>query len=180
MPPAERIATLIVDTGVRHDLADGGYAECRRRCDDAARGLGLGSLRDADLGLLAGSTLQGRVRNAARHVICENERTLLAAGALATGDLETLGELMFLSHASLRDLLEVSCPELDAAVEAAAGLRGADGIIGARMTGAGFGGSVVALCRADGAEHLAGTLAAGGAKCSVVHAAGPARPLDLA
>ena len=155
MPRPQPVAVLVADTGVRHDLAEGGYAERRQRCEDAARDLGLGSLRDADLGLLAGSPLQGPVRHAARHVICENERTLLAAGALATGGLETLGELMFDSHASLRDLLEVSCPELDAVIETAASLGG---VIGARLTGAGFGGCAVILCRADAAARITAEL----------------------
>ena len=124
LPAAEQVAILLADTTVRHDLADGAYAERRRRCADAAAGLGVGSLRDADLDMVSGSTLAEIEQRAARHVICENQRVLRSAAALVTGDLELLGELMFDSHGSLRDLLDVSCTELDALVEIAAVLRG--------------------------------------------------------
>ena len=153
MPPADDVTVLVADTTVRHDLTDGAYAECRRRCTDAAAALGVGSLRDVDAGGLAHAKLaelEDKPMRAAQHVCRENQRVLLAAAALVTGDLDALGELMFDSHASLRDLLEVSCPELDTLVDIAAGLRGAaGGVIGARMTGGGFGGCVVILCRTD-------------------------------
>ncbi len=157
LPPPDRASFLIADTGVRHNLADGAYAERRARCAAAASQLGLRSLRDVRPGMLAGRTMPEAERAAARHVLAENDRTLVAAAALATGDLEALGALMFDSHESLRDLMEVSCPELDALVEAAAALRGA-GVYGARMTGAGMGGCAVVLCRADALDRVTAAL----------------------
>lgn len=88
----------------------------------------------------------------ARHVVAENERTLAAAAALRAGDSAAFGRLMDESHASLRDLFEVSSPALDAIVEAA---RAAPGCYGARMTGAGFGGCAVALVAADAVDAFA-------------------------
>jgi galactokinase len=157
LPPRDRAAFLIADTGIRHDLADGAYAERRARCAAAAKRLGLPSLRHARPGMLAGRSMPAAELAAARHVLAENERTLVAAAALATGDLEAIGALMFDSHESLRDLMEVSCPELDALVEAAAALCGA-GVFGARMTGAGMGGCAVVLCRPDALERVTAAL----------------------
>ena len=100
-------------------------------------------------------------------------------------DLDLLGELMFDSHASLRELLEVSCPELDTLVEIAAALRGDGGVIGARMTGGGFGGCVVLLARADAVGRVLDQLASGYAKqfgtkpgCFTVVPSGPACSLS--
>ncbi len=186
MPPADDVTVLVADTTVRHDLADGAYAERRRRCVDAATGLGVPSLREADIGLLTTALLDDRTRWAAQHVVRENQRVLLAAAALVTGDLDALGELMFDSHASLRDLLDVSCEQLDSLVEIAAGLRGSDrGVIGARMTGGGFGGCVVILCRTDALAPATAELQRRYAErfgtppaCFTVTAAGPARPCE--
>jgi galactokinase len=91
-------------------------------------------------------------------VVSENQRTLEAVGVLETGDLERFGELMNASHESLRDDYEVSSKELDTLVELA---RQQPGVLGARMTGAGFGGCTVNLVRADAAENFAQTVAAG-------------------
>ncbi|MCH7799832.1 MAG: galactokinase, partial [Planctomycetes bacterium] len=155
------------------------------RCAHAAAGRGVGSLRDGDLDMVSGSTLAEIEQRAARHVICENQRVLRSAAALVTGDLELLGELMFDSHGSLRDLLDVSCPELDALVEIAAGLRGDGGVFGARMTGGGFGGCVVLVCRADAVHRVRDRLATGYAKqfgttplCFTVAPSGPACSLS--
>ncbi len=157
LPPPDRASFLIADTGVRHDLADGAYAERRGRCAAAASRLGLPSLRDARRGMPAAGSMPAAELAAALHVLAENERTLVAAAAIATGDLEALGALMFDSHESLRDLLDVSCPELDVLVEAAAALRGA-GVYGARMTGAGMGGCAVVLCRPDALDQVTAAL----------------------
>jgi len=186
MPPADDVTVLVADTTVRHDLADGAYAERRRRCFDAATGLGVSSLREADIGLLATAPLDDRSRRAAQHVCRENQRVLLVAAALFTGDLDVLGELMFDSHASLRDLLDVSCEQLDSLVEIASGLRGREGgVIGARMTGGGFGGCVVILCRTDALARVTAELQCRYAErfgappaCFTVTAAGPARPCE--
>jgi galactokinase len=144
LPPQDRAVVLVADTGVRHALASSEYAARRRECEEAARRLGLAVLRDAAARDAGSAALSGAQRRLVRHVLAENERTLLAAAALRIGDLDALGALMFDGHASLRDLYRVSCPELDLLVDAASELR-ADGVIGARMTGGGFGGCVVAL-----------------------------------
>ena len=186
VPMPQRVSVLIADTGVRHELAEGAYADRRRTCAEAARKLGVPALRDALAGGLAASKLDDVHRRRARHVIDENQRTLVAAAALATGDLEALGEVMFDGHASLRDLFEVSCPELDVLVEAAAALRGDGGVIGARMTGAGFGGCVVVLGRPETTTRVAETLRRRFAErfgrrpeCFAVTAAGGARTITL-
>jgi len=161
LPSSRSLTVLVADTTQRHDLTDGTYADRRRLCAEAAAGLGVASLRDAEAGMLAGSNLDDRVQAAARHVICENQRVLLMAAALVTQDMEAVGELLFDSHASLRDLLEVSSPRLDALVDIAQGLRGDAGVIGARMTGGGFGGCAVILCRTDAVDRVTAQLEAG-------------------
>ncbi len=161
LPPPERLAVLVADSGARHELGSSPYAERRRAGEEAARRLGVRALRDAARGGLGRAGLSGEQRRLARHVIDENERTLLAAAALSTADLDVLGELMFDSHASLRDLYRVSCPELDELVDAAAeARRGGGGVIGARMTGGGFGGCAVVLVDAGAAERVAELLSA--------------------
>jgi galactokinase len=152
--PLGHVSILIADTTVRRELADTAYADRRRDCTEAARRMGVASLRDAHVGLLAGAGLDDEQARCARHVVDENQRTLLAAAALTTGDFAALGELMFDSHASLRDLYRVSCPQLDALVDAAAGMAGDGGVIGARMTGGGFGGCVVVACRPGAAGNV--------------------------
>ncbi|MHC4208608.1 MAG: galactokinase [Planctomycetota bacterium] len=184
--PLEGVSILIADTTVRRALAASAYADRRRTCAEAAGQLGVASLRDAHVGLLAGAGLGDEQLHCARHVVDESQRTLLAAAALTTGDLEALGELMFDSHASLRDLYRVSCPQLDALVEAAAALRGDGGVIGARMTGAGFGGCAVVVCRAGTADSVKPELERHFAErfghrpsCFTVTAAGAAEAVDL-
>jgi galactokinase len=145
---AAGLALLVIDTRAPHQLAEGAYAERRRHCRDAARALGVPSLREASWAALArldGLPLEQR---RARHVISENqrvERSLdILRGALAAGSAARLGELgplLSASHASLRDDFEVSVPHLDVAVETAERA----GALGARMVGGGFGGSVLAL-----------------------------------
>jgi galactokinase len=95
------------------------------------------------------------VQRRARHVISENDRTLAAADALRAQDLSTFGSLMTASHASLRDDFEVSCPELDLLVELALDV---EGVYGARLTGAGFGGCMVALVEKQAADNLINTI----------------------
>ena len=132
--------TLItVDSGERHEHADSGYNDRRRECAAAARALRIASLRDAapaDVARLP-SPLDRRVR----HVLEENERVDAAVGALQAGDLAAMGPLLDASHASLRDLYEVST----AAVERTVSLLKDLGAVGARIMGGGFGGHVVAL-----------------------------------
>ncbi|WP_046780664.1 galactokinase [Streptomyces yangpuensis] len=144
---------LVLDTGVAHDLADGAYAALRGGCERAAALLGLAALRDlaeAELpGALAG--LPDGLAPLVRHVVTENARVGRAVAALAAGEPEALGPLLTAGHASLRDDYRVSCPETDLAVAAAV----AAGALGARMTGGGFGGSVIALVPAAAAGSVA-------------------------
>ncbi len=125
---------LVIDTGAAHANTDGGYAERRASCEKAAAQLGLPALRDATSDQVADEPR-------ARHVVSECTRVLATVVALKAGDVAAVGALMLASHASLRDDFEVSCDELDAAVSAAMSA----GAHGARLTGAGFGGSAIAL-----------------------------------
>jgi galactokinase len=140
--PAE-IAVVVVHSGLPRVVAESAYAERRAECERVAAGLGLHALRDATLEQVADEPR-------ARHVVAENERVLAAAEALRTGDTDALGPLLSASHASLRDDFEVSTPELDLLV---AELEQA-GALGARLTGAGFGGCVVALAPAEDAGRI--------------------------
>ena len=145
-PAAAGLALLVIDTRARHMLADGRYAARRQACADAASMLGVRSLRDVtgDAGALA-RLADPVLQRPARHVISENRRVLAAAELLRAGDPAGIGGLLTASHLSLRDEFEVSWPQADAAVEAAVGA----GATGARMTGGGFGGSVIVLVPAD-------------------------------
>jgi len=147
-------AIMIIDTRARHELTDGGYAGRRAACEDAARLLGVRALRDiADAGALERLN-DGLLRRRARHVVTENDRVLRTVGLLRTRQLAGIGPLLTASHASLRDDFEVSWPEADAAVQAAIGA----GALGARMTGGGFGGSVIALTPADAVGAIIGAV----------------------
>jgi galactokinase len=142
---------LLIDTGVRHELAASAYGERRRECELAAGRLGLGSLRDVSPGQLDGALDaldDPRLARRVRHVVTENARVLAAVDLLEEGHVRELGELLTESHRSLRDDYEVSCAELDLAVDAAL----TAGALGARMTGGGFGGFAIALTDA-GREH---------------------------
>jgi galactokinase len=140
-PAAAGLALLIVDTGARHALGDGRYAQRRRECEQAAALLGVGSLRDvtspAEADRLGDPVLRRRVR----HVVTENARVKQAVALLTGGDLAGVGPLLHASHVSLARDFEVSWPEADVAVDTAM----AAGALGARMMGGGFGGSALAL-----------------------------------
>lgn len=135
-------ALLVIDTRVRHALADGAYAARRSASERAARALGVELLCLATPEAVARAPLDEEAARCATHAVHENLRVLSAAEALGRGDLAALGRLMFESHASLRDLYRVSCEELDAVVDAAGAVQGA---FGARMTGGGFGGCAIVL-----------------------------------
>ncbi|HPC61428.1 MAG TPA: galactokinase [Verrucomicrobiota bacterium] len=156
------VELLITNTNVKHELTGGEYAKRRAQCEAAAKSLGVASLRDATAAQLeaaAGKTDPVAFRRA-RHVIGEIERTLQAAKAVRASNWAKVGELMYASHASLRDDYEVSCPELDAVVEIAQGIGPAGGVYGCRMTGGGFGGCTVALVRAESVQAIADRIAA--------------------
>jgi len=150
------VALLIINTNVKHELASGEYAKRRAQCEAAAKALGVSSLRDADAGTLAGAKnrMDPVVYRRARHVIGEIERTLHAAEGIRASNWPTVGNLMYASHASLRDDYEVSCRELDAIVEIAQDIGVKGGVFGCRMTGGGFGGCTVALVKTDAVESI--------------------------
>ena len=150
-PAAAGLALLVIDTRVRHELTDGHYAARRRACVDAAALLGVRALRDVagDRGRRPGWPSRSCAAGCG-HVIAENRRVLAAAALLRAGDQVGIGALLTASHRSLRDEFEVSWPQADAAVEAATDA----GAAGARMTGGGFGGSVIAVVPADRAGQV--------------------------
>jgi galactokinase len=148
IPLPDGLGLVVAHSGLPRVLAGSAYAERRAACEAAASRLGVAALRDATLDQVADDPR-------ARHVVSENARVLAAADALRSGDVRTLAETMRASHASLRDDYEVSTPELDALVSA---LEEA-GAYAARLTGAGFGGCVVAIAAA-GSEREVGEAAA--------------------
>lgn len=139
----------VVDTGVRHRLTDGGLNQRRLECEEALKGLQEQGYRIRTLADLTSGPpadrptgpLAPHLSRRVRHVATETARVAEATDALAKGDLKTLGKLMTSAHASLRDDYEASCEEADVLVEAATKL----GVLGARLTGAGWGGSVIVL-----------------------------------
>ncbi|XP_011873489.1 PREDICTED: galactokinase-like isoform X2 [Vollenhovia emeryi] len=152
---------LITNSNAPHKLSSSAYCERRDSCYEAAKMLGKESLRDASMSDILGNdrslytnmflalisrNASDRIVKRARHVVTEIQRTLAAATALEKGDFQQFGRLMNESHDSLRDDYEVSSKELDALVSAA---REVDGVLGSRLTGAGFGGCTVTLLRKD-------------------------------
>jgi galactokinase len=156
------LTVLISNTMVHHELSDGGYAARRKHTEQALAILGKASWRDVTAADVQThwDKLGDPVNRRARHVVGEISRTIAAAAALARNDFETLGPLMAASHDSLRDDFEVSCTELDIMVGIARKIGRNGGVIGARMTGGGFGGSTVTLCESRKATGIAATLAA--------------------
>ncbi|HEY8713989.1 MAG TPA: galactokinase [Candidatus Acidoferrum sp.] len=149
LPLPENVALIICNTMVKHELGASEYNTRRAECEEAAHTLhsalpDLRSLRDVNMAQLEEHRylLSNELYKRARHVVSENLRVQQAADALQTGAIEKLSRLMADSHRSLRDDYEVSCPELDAMVEIAARQRG---VLGARMTGGGFGGCTINL-----------------------------------
>jgi galactokinase len=138
----ENASFLVCDTRTKHSLAESEYNTRRRECDAAAARMGKRSLRDAKLNEIA--SLPPLLAKRARHVITENERVLSTVEAFRSGDLLSVGELMNASHASLRDDFEVSCEELDIMSDIC---RSQPEILGSRMTGGGFGGCTISICR---------------------------------
>ena len=153
---------VICDTGVRRGLRDSEYNLRRSQCEEAVmllrgRGMHVRSLRDVSPRELARveTWLPEAVRARARHVVLENDRVARSVDALRAGRVGEFGRLMVDSHASLRDLYDVSCPELDAMVEVALDVPG---VAGARMTGAGFGGCTVNLVHEDAVAEFRRTV----------------------
>jgi len=156
--PAREAAVVVIDSGVQRKLTAGAYNERRSQCEDGAARLrefdpGVRSLRDVSLELFEAhaAALPPVVRRRCRHVVTENARVTESVEALEAGEVARFGELVSASHDSLRDDYEVSGPELDLLVENA---RGVEGVLGSRLTGAGFGGCTVSLVRPDAVEAL--------------------------
>ncbi len=151
------LTVLISNTMVSHELSDGAYAMRRKHTEDGLAMLGKASWRDVSAADVQANweKLGEPINRRSRHVVGEISRTIAAASALARNDFETLGPLMAASHDSLRDDFEVSCKELDILVEIARKIGRNGGVIGARMTGGGFGGSTVTLCESRKASEIA-------------------------
>ena len=154
----DELELVVIDSGSSRALGASAYNERRAQCDAAVAALreidaSIQSLRDVRPTFLEANfdRLDPVVARRARHVVGENRRVLETFMALHDGDPVTVGRLFAESHASLRDLFEVSSPELDALVDIATGV---DGVIAARMTGAGFGGCTVNLARPDAVDAL--------------------------
>jgi galactokinase len=152
------VSVLICDTRVKHELSSSEYnlrrAECLRASNILAKSIpGVRTLRDVSVADFAqfATELPGVVRSRGRHVVTENARTLAAADAMRAGDLVTMGRLMSESHVSLRDDYQVSCEELDVAVDIASSQPG---VYGSRMTGGGFGGCTVTLVDNDSVPQV--------------------------
>jgi galactokinase len=149
---------VICNTKVKHDLAEGEYNRRRAECEEAAAFFGKSSLRDVDIGefQMRADEMAEILRKRARHVLTENLRVENAVTALKAEDLDRFGELMNESHESLRNDYEVSSPELDLMVELA---RAEAGVLGARMTGGGFGGCTINLVQLDDIRAFAERIA---------------------
>lgn len=154
VPVPTGVTVLIVDTNAPRSLAASAYNERRAQCEQAAQTFGVKALRDVSVATFEQrkNELPALIAQRAAHVIYENQRVLDAVQALRAGDVIRLGTLMNQSHDSLRDLYAVSSKELDAVVDIA---RAHDGVLGARLTGAGFGGCAIALVRDAHASALA-------------------------
>jgi galactokinase len=156
------LALVVCHTGSARRLERSEYNVRRSQCEAAVAALArehpeIHSLRDVTAELLAAASprLDPIAARRARHVVSENDRVGATVAALAAGDLDAVGALFADSHASLRDLFEVSSPELDAMVEIA---REVPGVIASRMTGAGFGGCTINLVRPEAVEALRGAV----------------------
>jgi len=142
--PIPGVVLVVCDSGVKHSLVAGHYNELREQCEGAARVLGVSSLRAVEMKTLkaAKDKLTERQFQCAHHIVSEIQRVVLASRALREDDLQLFGQYLYESHASSRDFLKNSAPELDLLVELA---RGIPFCIGARLTGGGFGGATVNL-----------------------------------
>lgn len=162
VPIPGAVDLVVIDSGIRHALVGGEYAVRRAQCEEACRLLGVRELRDigvADVRRV--EALPEPLDRRARHVLTENDRVVRAVAAMAGDDVGNLGDLFYASHVSMRDDYEVSVPAVDALVEIAS--ADAD-VFGARLTGGGFGGSVVILARSGRGRLVAARVAAGYAR----------------
>ena len=149
---SDGLAIVVMDTQVKHSHANGGYSARRASCEKAAEALDVDALRDATIEQLEAKRgeMDGETYRRARHIITENDRVLNTVSVLKTDGPRAIGNLLVASHVSMRDDFEISCPELDLAVDTALSA----GAVGARMTGGGFGGAAIALVESAHAENL--------------------------
>jgi galactokinase len=165
LPLPHDVELLVIDSGVEHDHAVGGYRTRRAECERAAALLGVAELRDVSA--IPEGVLPAPLDRRARHVVAENARVLAAVECLRAGDARRLGALFDASHASLRDDFEVSVPDVDRLVALA---QADQDVLGARMTGGGFGGAIVALAKRGHARRAGARIArlydAGGSRTS--------------
>jgi galactokinase len=173
VPLPDSVALVICNTMVRHSIAAGEYNQRRAECERCVEYFkskrdGIAALRDVTEEDLKqyGSGLPKTLLRRARHIVTEDDRVLKAARAFETDDLRAVGELMYRSHASLRDDYEVSCPELNVMVDLAAGVPGT---YGSRMTGGGFGGCSVSLVERGAVEQFTKEVAAGYERATHIH-----------
>ena len=147
---------LVIDTQVHHALVDGGYAERRASCEKAIADLGIASLREISIAdfIARRDELDENTYLRAFHGITEMQRVLAAVALLKSGDFVGFGEIVTAAHLSLRDNYTVSCPELNLAVDTALKF----GALGSRMIGGGFGGSAIALIKAEDSELIKGEI----------------------
>jgi galactokinase len=149
---SQGLELLIIDTNVHHALVDGGYRERRERCERALRQLGIRSMRELDEAQLElfGNSLDEISYKRVRHAVTEIARVHQSVALLERGDFIEIGKVLSASHLSLKNDYEVSCGELDLAVEVAESA----GALGARMVGGGFGGSAIALTPSEKVAHV--------------------------
>ena len=157
IPMARGAAVGVIDSGLAHEHATGDYRTRRRECDEAALRMGVVQLRDLTVNQLPViDRLPEPLNRRARHVVTENARVLAAVEAMRQDDVATLGRLFFESHASMRDDFEVSLPDIDRLVAIAAS---DPDVLGARLTGGGFGGAVVLLVGVDAGARATARIA---------------------
>lgn len=150
------VTLLVINTNVKHELGNGEYAKRRADCEQAAKILDVTSLRDVIAMQLeqAKDKMSEVIYRRARHVIGEIERTVRVVQRIRQSNWPGVGNLMYASHASLRDDYEVSCKELDVVVDFAKAIGPEGGVYGCRMTGGGFGGCCVALVKTEAVESI--------------------------
>ena len=155
--PDPSLSIIVANTNVSHDLSDGGYGERRKDTEDGLGLIAKESWRDVTMNDVYAKRdeMGDRIFRRSRHVVTEIARTIEAVEAFKTGDFSNIGTLMADSHRSLRDDFEVSCDELDLMVGLAKEIGFEGGVLGARMTGGGFGGSTVTLCRTANTDAIA-------------------------
>ena len=151
--PTDQLEVAVINSGISHSNVGGGYNQRRSECEQACEALGISSLREVGMDDLARiDSLPEPLRRRARHVVTENDRVLRAVTAIRSGDCQELGRLFRESHLSMKNDYEVSVPDIDTLVEIASAQPE---VFGARLTGGGFGGSIVMIARAGSARAAA-------------------------